>query len=319
VRVGRQARPHHPPAEVIDVDPTLIGQLVLNGLIAGVQLSVLGLGLSLILNVAQRFHFAYSLTITLAAFVAALLARLGLPGPLAALAGVIAAAILGGLIEYVLYRPLARRSGGSALLPIFVTALGLAIGGQSLIQFLWARESATIPFTLIEVRVIDLSLGLHLSTLDLLTVVVFGAVAIASIVVLRYSRAGQIVRAVRDNPSMATVVGVRPETVFVAIFVLASAGSGLAGVFAAARYSATPPMGYDPMFSAFVIAFLAGATAPGLRVVLVGLALGVVQTVSTLWIPSNLTSIVVFGLLFAYLLLRGIGALRALPSPVTRS
>ncbi|GAB2831609.1 branched-chain amino acid ABC transporter permease [Microbacterium insulae] len=301
------------------MDPTLLAQLVLNGVITGVQLAVLGLGMSLILNVAQRFHFAYSLTITLGAFVAALLAGLGIPAILAALAGVAAAAVLGGLIELVLYRPLARRSGDAALLPIFVTALGLSIGGQSLIQFLWARESTSIPFELFPIQIIPLPFGLQMTTLDLATLLVFGAIAAAGVVILRYSRAGQVVRGVRVNPTMASVVGIRPESVFVVIFVVASAASGLAGVFAAARYSATPAMGYDPMFAAFVIAFLAGSTAPGLRVVLVGLALGVVQVVSALWIPSNLTNIVVFGCLFVYLVLKGLGVLRPLAPATARS
>ncbi len=301
------------------MDLTLIGQLVLNGLITGVQLAVLGLGMSLILNVAQRFHFAYSLTITLAAFVAALLGQAGVPGPVAAIAGVVAAAVLGGLIELVLYRPLARRSGEAALLPIFVTALGLAIGGQSLIQFVWAREATSIAFELVPVTIIALPFGLRMTTFDLTALIVFGLVAAAGVVALRYTRFGQIVRGVRVNPSMAKVVGIRPESVFVAIFVVASAGSGLYGVFAAARYSATPSMGYDPMFSAFVIAFLAGATAPGLRVVIVGLTLGIVQVVSALVIPSNLTNIVIFGLLFVYLLLKGSGVIRLTPVMAARS
>jgi branched-chain amino acid transport system permease protein len=223
------------------------------------------------------------------------------------------------LIELVLYRPLARRSGDAALLPIFVTALGLSIGGQSLIQYLWARESTSIPFELVPVQIIDLPFGLRMTTLDLLTLVVFGAAAAAAVVVLRYTRAGQVVRGVRVNPTMASVVGIRPESVFVWIFVIASMGSGLAGVFAAARYSASPTMGYDQMFAAFVIAFLAGASAPGLRVVLVGIGLGLVQVVSALWIPSNLTNIVIFGILFIYLVLRGAGVLRPLTPAASRS
>ncbi|MET2010756.1 branched-chain amino acid ABC transporter permease [Microbacterium chocolatum] len=301
------------------MDPTLLAQLVLNGIVTGVQLAVLGLGMSLILNVAQRFHFAYSLTITLAAFVAALLARIGTPSILAALAGVVAAAALGGAIELILYRPLARRSGDAALLPIFVTALGLSIGGQSLIQFLWARESTSLPYELVPVEIIGLPFGLRLTTLDLVTLAIFGAIAAAGVAVLRYSRAGQVIRGVRVNPTMAAVVGIRPESVFVMIFIVASAASGLAGVFAAARYSATPSMGYDPMFAAFVIAFLAGATAPGLRVVLIGIALGIVQVVSALWIPSNLTNIVVFGCLFVYLVLKGAGVLHARTPATARS
>ncbi len=302
------------------MDVTLFAQLVLTGVVFGAPLAVLGLGLSLILNVAGRFHFAYSLTYTLGGFVAALLAtRLGVPILVAVIVATCAAAVLGYLIEAFIYRPLARRSGDAALLPIFVSGLGLAIGGQSLIQFLWARESTSIPLDLVDISLIPLPFGLRMTTLDLLTLVVFSAIAFGAAAVLRYTRAGQVVRGVRVNRTMAQVVGINSERVFAVIFALASGATGLVATFSAARYSATPTMGYDPMFSAFVIAFLAGSRAPALRIVTIGFALGIVQSVSGLWIPSNLTNIVVFGILFVYLLARGTGFVGALRPATARS
>lgn len=290
------------------MDVTLFAQLVLTGIVFGAPLAVLGLGLSLILNVAGRFHFAYALTYTLGGFVAALLAtRLGVPVLVAVVAATVAAGTLGFLVEVIIYRPLARRSGDAALLPIFVSSLGLAIGGQSLIQFLWTRESASLPLELLPTSIIPLPFGLRMTSLDLISLALFSAIAFGAVVVLRYTRAGQVVRGVRVNRTMAQVVGIDSERVFAVIFALASAATGLVATFAAARYSATPAMGYDPMFSAFVIAFLAGAGAPALRIVVIGFVLGIVQSVSSLWIPSNLTNIVVFGILFAYLLARGTG------------
>jgi len=290
------------------MDTTLLAQLFLIGIVSGAPLAVLGLGMSLILNVAHRFHFAFALTITLGGFVAAILAtQAGVPAPLAVLIAAVAAGLVGAAIEMAIYRPLERRAGAASLLPVFVSALGLTIGGQSLIQLVWARDTTSRPFTLMASERLPMPLDLRLTTLDLTTLVVFGGIAAVAVVILRFTRAGQVVRGVRGNPLMAAVVGVRPATVYVWIFALASAASGLAGAFFAARFSATPAMGFDPMFSAFVVAFLAGAAAPALRVVLIGLALGVVQSVSGMWIPSNLTNIVVFGLLFAYLAARGLG------------
>lgn len=302
------------------MDITLFAQLVLTGIVFGAPLAVLGLGLSLILNVAGRFHFAYSLTYTLGGFVAALLAtRLGVPVLLAVVAAAVAAGALGYLIEAFIYRPLARRNGDAALLPIFVSSLGLAIGGQSLIQFLWARESTSVPLDLVGITAVPLPWGLRMTTLDLIGLVLFSVIAFGAVAVLRYTRAGQVVRGVRVNRTMAQVVGINSERVFAMIFVLASAATGLVATFAAARYSATPTMGYDPMFSAFVIAFLAGSGAPALRIVIIGFALGVVQSVSGLWIPSNLTNIVVFGILFLYLLAKGTGLIGAGRLTVARS
>jgi branched-subunit amino acid ABC-type transport system permease component len=274
--------------------------------------------MSLILNVAHRFHFAFALTITMGGFVAAILsAEAGVPAPLAVLVAVVVSGVVGAAIEILIYRPLARRSGEAALLPIFVSALGLTIGGQSLIQLAWARNTTNRPFSLMPTERLPMPFELRFTTLDLTTLVVFGGLAAIVIVVLRFTRAGHVIRGVRGNPLMATVGGIGPETVYVWIFVFASAASGLAGAFIAARFSATPGMGFDPMFTAFVVAFLAGSAAPALRVVIIGVALGVVQSISSLWIPSNLTNIVVFGLLFAYLVARGVGG--RLPRPIRRT
>jgi branched-chain amino acid transport system permease protein len=293
------------------VDLTLLPQLLITGLAAGAPLAVLGLGISFILNVANRFHFAYAVTITLGGFVSAVLTQnLGVPPVLSLLAAAVVTGLFGVATEVFIYRPLAKRPGNAALLSIFISALGLTLALEAAIQVLFARQASAIGFPLVQDNPIPLGLGLRTSTLDVISVVVFGGLSAIAVIVLRYTRIGQIVRGVRGNPMMARAVGIRPDTVYVWIFLVASAAAGLVGGFTAARYAATPGMGYNLLFSSFVVAFLAGTRAPALRIVIVGLGLGVVQVVSTLFIPPNLTNLVVFGILFVYLVLKGLGFFR---------
>lgn len=289
------------------MDISILPQLVLSGIVLGAPLAVLGLGMSLILNVTHRFHFAYALTFTLAAFVAAVLStRLGIPSWIAMVAAVLAGAAAGVLIEIVVYRPLIRRSGEvGGLLPVFVSSLGLTIAGQSAMQLAWASQSVSVPFTMMPTTPLPLPFELRMTNFDLTTLIVFSVIGFGGAAVLRYTRAGQIVRGVQGNPTMAKAVGINPDTVYVWVFALASGAAALAACFAAVRSSATAGMGFEPLFSSFVVAFIAGPRAPALRVVLIGFALGVVQSVSTLWIPVTLTNLVVFGLLFFYLAAKG--------------
>jgi len=281
--------------------------------VMGATFAVLGIAMALILGVTGRFHFAFSLTYTLSAFIAAVsAAEWGVPVVGALVLGVLVGGLAGLLIEWLVYKPLADRSGQAALLPIFVSSLGIAIAGQNLIQLMWARDSVSVPFNLIELQQVELPMGLTLTRLEIVQTVVMIVAIVAGVLTLRYTRIGQIVRGVRGNPMMAKAVGIRPELVFIAVFFVSSAAAGLVAIFSAARLSAAPPMGQDALFTSFVVAFLAGTRSPALRVALVGLGLGVVQSVSGLWVPSNLTNLVVFGLLFAYLALRGTGALRIL-------
>lgn len=298
----------------------LLPQLALNGLVLGTFYAVLGLAMALILGVTGRFHFAFSASFTLAAFVAAVLSTSHGLFPVAALVvAVVVAAVSGVLIEVFIYRPLARRAGNRALLAIFVSSLGIAIAGRNLIQLVWATNSTSVPFDLVRLDVISLPFDLTITRLDLISTAVLLILAFVAVAVLRWTVWGQIVRGVRGNPTMAAAVGIRPEVVFVFVFAASSAAAGLAATLTAARLAATPSMGNDALFTSFVVAFLAGTRAPALRVVLVGIGLGLVQSISGLWIPSNLTNLVVFGLLFGYLTLQGTGALRLFGLQATRA
>jgi branched-subunit amino acid ABC-type transport system permease component len=217
------------------VNTSVLVPLLTTGIVLGSPLAVLGLGTWLVLNVARRFHFAYALTYSFAGMLAAVLAsRNGVASWVALAAGVGAAAALGALIEIGIYRPLARRTGDEALLAIFVSGLGLTIDGTSALQFAWARQSVSVPFDLMDSVPLHLPGKLRLSSLDATTLVTFGVIAAIAVLVLRYTRAGQVVRGVRGNPTMARVVGIRPESVCVWLFALVSAAAGLAACFASA-------------------------------------------------------------------------------------
>ena len=108
---------------------------------------------ALILGVTGRFHFAYGFTYTLAAYLAfnfhargtwAGPFHNGVPFIVAAILGILCAALVGTGIERFVYRPIATRAGATALLAIFVAALGIGIAGQSLIGLVWSQQS--MPF-----------------------------------------------------------------------------------------------------------------------------------------------------------------------------
>ena len=139
--------------------------------------------------------------------------------------------------------------------------------------------------------------------------------------VLTYTGLGRIVRAVRVNPEMSLVVGVDPRTVYLAVFAIGSFLGGVAAVLNATQTAASPDMGFNPLFYAFVVAFLAGLGRHPVTVGLVGLLLGLIESWSALFMSTQWTSLVVFGILFVYVALRPVqlrGLLRRMsPSPAT--
>jgi branched-subunit amino acid ABC-type transport system permease component len=131
---------------------------------------------------------------------------------------------------------------------------------------------------------------------------------------------GQEVRAVRSNLDLALATGVNVQRVFLAVFALGTLTAGIAAVFAGMRFSVTPDMGNTPVFYAVVVAFVAGTRRSPLFVGAVGLGIGLIQELSTLWVSDNLSSLIVFGLLFAILAARSApGGVRELSGALSRT
>lgn len=283
-----------------------VSQLVVSGFISGTMSGAIGLGLSLILGVTGRFHFAYGLTFTGGAYAAALLVRdLGFQPLLALVAAAVLASALGLAIELFIYRPLDRGEAKGALLPVFVSSLGLTIIGTNLITLVWAVSSPSIGFPLMSQSSIRIG-PVFITVLDLTITIVLLALVLVLSIVRAKSPWGRAVRAVQSNVVMAQAVGIRPKRVTAIVFALGSAIAGLTGAFTAAQLAANPTMGVQPLFTAFIVAFLAGTQAPPWRTLVAGVALGLLQTLSSLWIPHQYTSIVVFVVLLGFLVVKAI-------------
>ena len=287
-------------------------QLLVNGIISGSTYALLGVAFGIILSVTGRFHFAFAFTYALAAFTAA---RVGTNFNAtfwtAMIAGALVAAVVGALIELFFYRPLARRAGAAALLTIFVTSLGISIVGENLLSIKFPDSaSGIIP----GLTVTGIEVGpVNYTSLDVQAVVVAWALIVALTLVVRYTNFGRMVRAVRSNPDMGLVVGVNPRTIFLIVFAIGSFLGGIAAFYDAAHTAATPTMGFQPIFYAFTVAFVAGPTRPPVVVGAIGLGLGLIQSLSGLFLSSTYADLVVFGLLFIYVSFRSVD-LRALMS-----
>jgi branched-chain amino acid transport system permease protein len=280
-------------------------QLAVNGIINGSAYGLLGVGFGSILFVTGRFHFAYTFTYALSAYIAAEVGQSwGLPFWLALILGALVGAFFGALMELVVYRQLARRAGAYALLVIFVASLGLSIAGQNIISLIWI-SSASKQITGLTLKGINIG-QITITNLGIYLVVTAWVLIIGLGVILRWTTLGRMIRAVRVNPDMSKAVGVTPETIYLAVFAVGSFLGGVAAVFDAAKTAATPDMGFNPLFYAFVVAFLAGASAPPVVVGLVALGIGLVESLSALFIATAYSQLVIFGILFVYCALRPI-------------
>lgn len=296
-------------------------QATANGIVAGSAFALVGVALGTILGVTRRFHVAFAVTYTLAAYVAAWLGNaFALPFWPALAGGAAAAALAGVAMEGLVYAPIARRAardGGNLFIMTFVASLGLSIAGRNLIALAALASPAAALAGVTNARV---SFGaVSTTSLDVTSVVTSWALVLALGAILGNTTFGRTVRAVRSNPRMSLCVGIDPRATFLAVFALASFLGGVAAVFAAAKTSATPEMGIVPLYSALVVAFLAGLSAPPAIVGLTGLVIGLTQSYASLVLPTQWTPLVTFGILFLVVALRPLGSRVPRPSVVPRA
>jgi branched-chain amino acid transport system permease protein len=177
----------------------------------------------------------------------------------------------------------------------------MAIAGENLLSIIFHRSASE---SISGITISGVTIGqINFTSLDVQTVIVCWALIIILGVVLQRTTFGRMVRAVRANPEMSLVIGVNPEVIFLAVFAIGSFLGGVGAVFAAAKTAATPQMGFTPIFYAFTVAFLAGPR-PAVVVGAVGLGVGIVQSLSGLFLTSEYADLVVFVILFIYVALR---------------
>jgi branched-chain amino acid transport system permease protein len=277
-------------------------QAAVTGVINGAGYALLGIGFALILGVTGRFHLAFGTTFTFTAYIAAVgVGSWGLALLPALIIGLTAGVVLGVACEALVYRPVAARGGDAPMLSVFVASLGLVIAGANFVPEAWGNDTRPLGgFPDHTYRIHDVVFTRLDVTLVVIAILIAGGLTVA----LNRSILGQQIKAVSANPEMASVIGVNVRRIFLLVFAIASLIGGIAAVFAGMRFAVRPSMGDTSVFYAFVVAFLAGVNRAPWLVGLVGLLIGLIESLSTLWVTQSQSSIVVFGLLLVWLTYR---------------
>jgi branched-chain amino acid transport system permease protein len=125
----------------------------------------------------------------------------------------------------------------------------------------------------------------------------------AGFVFLKYVKYGVWLRAVAQNQQMASVLGVPVSRVYALAYVISLALAAIAGSLLAPLNSVYPTVGLDINLNAFIVV-IAGGLGNFRGAALIALALGVVKSVGSIWIPGQAVELLVFGLVIVLLIAR---------------
>ena len=296
-------------------------QRIVTGVLVGSIYGLLCTGLGMIFGVIRVINFAQGEFMMLGMYatmiVGATLAAMFALGPAggAYLAIVVAAILLAGggwaLQRYVISHVSGSRVVGSDNEGHFaqlILTLGLSLVISNTALILFGSSPKTVQSSLA-----SSSWTLGPFTEGAITVFVNQARAIgclAAIIVsfglylfVQKTRAGTSMRAAADNPTAATIVGIDVENAYARAFAIGTGTTALAGGLIAMYYPVHPYIGIE-----FVIIMYAGVVLGGMGSMLGafwgGFTMGLVQQLSTYFLPFQLQNATIFLLFLAVVLLR---------------
>lgn len=285
---------------------TLFAQLLVNGIIIGSYYALLGVSWGIIFNTTKVFHFAHGFVFTIAAYAAVMSVMWGhAPIALGFISAILAAVLLGCLIERFIYHPL--RSRGASQLIIFIAAMGTMIFGENIMHIGFgpdARELVGIPER-------SISLGpVAFTTLEVAIVLISWFVIGVILWFLNHTKLGTAIRAVSANPELAEVVGINSERIYLLAFAIGSACAGIAAVLHTMHTVATPHMGIPAVLMAFIAVFVGGVGNTA-GAALGGVIIGLAENLGMLVLPAQWKILFAFLILFIVVIFRPRGILGA--------
>ncbi|MFH1827997.1 MAG: branched-chain amino acid ABC transporter permease [Nanoarchaeota archaeon] len=280
-------------------------QLFINALIAGAIYALVSSGFSLIYSTCKFIHFAHGAVIAFSAyFLYFLFSMLGLDFGFAVIFSIIFAAILGYLMNLVIYKQLRKKKTSSVIL--LIASFALLIFFESLIIILFGANVKTIGY-LKAAKGIQI-LGASITPLQVFTIVVSILLLILLYLFMKKTKIGKAMRAVADNKDVAETVGISSEKIYSFSFIIGSAIAGIAGVLISLEQSLEPLMGTNLMIKGFTASVIGGiGSVPG--AILGSFILGIAENFGIWFLPSGYKDAITFGLLFLFLLFRPQGIL----------
>jgi branched-chain amino acid transport system permease protein len=263
-------------------------QAVLNGLMIGGVYAVVSVGLSLVFGIIDVVNFAQAEFLMMGMFVAYLLSIVSGVDPIVTAPLVFLVVFAFGalvqrfLIQRILHAPLVAQ--------IFLT-VGLAMVMVSSAQLLFGADfrslSTSYSATAFRIGPFQLNVPYVLAFLG------SSFMVLMLWVFMERTDMGRSIRATAQNRTAATLVGINPTRMYVLAFAVGTGLAGAAGAVILPYSYVFPTIGHDWGLIMFTVVVLGGlGSVPGALVA--GLVVGVIQSLSSVFFPTQLQNLVVF-------------------------
>lgn len=283
------------------MDPTLIAQSLVSGVLFGGVYSLMAVGLTLIFGVMRVVNFAHGDMMVWGMYLAWLLAtRLGVDPTLGFLACAAALFVLGVLVQ----RGLVERIQNAPHEMQILLLLGVALVLENTALVAFGPDPQRVRSSLARA-----TLWIGPVFIDVARAAAFAAaLALTSAlwIFLRRTDLGRAMRATADNPYGALVVGTDVRRVYAMAFGIGAACVGAAGALVSPILPFSPSLGLSSSVTSFNIVIIGGlGSLPGAFAG--GLLVSVAESLGAAFLAPSMKELVSFGILILILLFRPTG------------
>jgi branched-chain amino acid transport system permease protein len=276
----------------------LFGQILVNGVLLGGLYGLMALGMGLVWGVLNIVNLMHGSLIMLGGYLVFYLYTGAGIDPFVALPLAMAAMFcLGWLLQRYVLSAIVR----SALLNTLLITFGLDVVLTYLALLAFTADFRTInpPYA---GNNFDLA-GVTIPVAPLAAFAVAVVLTAALWAFLDGTRTGRAIRATAQNLTAARLHGVNPRQIYAITFGTGAALAGAAGGLYGIVSQLTPYVGTTLTAKSFVVAILGGLDKPR-GVILGGLALGIAEAMTAVYLDPTYTNAISFGLLVLILVSR---------------
>jgi branched-chain amino acid transport system permease protein len=264
----------------------LLLEQLLNGVQLGVMLFLLAAGLTLVFGIMGVINLAHGSLYMVGAFASAFVAAQTGSFLLALLAGLLAAALCGMAVEYVVLRRLYARDHLDQVLATF----GLILFFNQGMVLLFGRQPLFVDIPPLLQGAVQIIPGVPYPAYRIAIIGVGLLVGLGLWFLLQRTRVGMLVRAGATHREMVRALGVDVRLLYTLLFGLGALLAGLAGLMAGPIFSVQVGMGEQILIQTFVVIVIGGLGS--VRGAVAGaMVVGLVDTLLRAYLPAALRAV----------------------------
>jgi branched-chain amino acid transport system permease protein len=277
---------------------------LLDGIVQGLQLSLLAVGITLIYGLGGVLNLAHGQFAVFGGVAAALLVSAGLHPLASAAGGVVSAGVLGVLVDRTLLVPAYRYRGEDRLLLGLILTLGLSFVIDGGLNYKFPEFSLTFR---LPIQMVDIG-GIPMRTASLaaslIAIVVFAGLA----AFLRLTLTGKAIRSIIENEVGAELCGIDPGRTRTLIVCLAAMMAGIAGIAQGLFSTLGTEMGPEFTTLGLLVAVVGGVRSVN-GTLAAGVLLGIVNAFASHYVGAYMAYIILLSAAVATILVRPAGLL----------